>query len=63
MDLIKQTLHNDGPEHYCGLCRVGLPHTAPENGGRREHLEKLIVRCMVSGIIQPQGVDYLFGLI
>lgn len=53
--------HNAGPEHYCGLCRLNVPHM--NVGNHREHLERLIIRCLVNGVILPSGVDYLFGLI
>lgn len=50
--------HNDGPEHWCGLCRLGLPHSA-----RPLQKEHLIVRCRARGIITDAGVDYLLGLL
>ncbi len=50
-------------DHFCGLCRVGVPHDVPEKVGTRDHLEKLFVRCLVAGAITQEGVTYLWTLL
>lgn len=52
-----ELIHNDGPEHWCGMCRIGHPTPPKAHGNWLEHL---IARCIVKGIITDAGARFIW---
>lgn len=46
---MSEVFHNDGPEHWCGACRIDRNHK----------IKDLIVRCVEKGIITRTGGQQL----
>lgn len=50
-----ELIHNDRPEHWCGLCRTGHVIANVKSG----HIERLLVRCVITGVITELGASQI----